>query len=75
MTEQIVYTTLSKNGNSVVIESPDGVRLKWNNTYEERIVGLEEKTMLPVDFQQTKSATEREMTKFPALFFPRTFSR
>ena len=65
------HKVVTKTGNSVVIESPDGVQLKRNNThvkkYEERIVGQEEKTTLPVDLEPTESATEQETAKFPLL--------
>ena len=58
------HKVVTKTGNSVVIESPDGVQLKRNNThvkkYEERIVGQEEKTTLPIDLEPTESATEQE---------------
>ena len=62
------------SGDSVVIESPDGVQLKRNNThvkkYEERIVGQGEKTTLPVDLEPTESATEQQTAKFPLLIRP-----
>ena len=58
------HKVVTKTGNSVVIESADGVQLKRNNThvkkYEERIVGQEEKTTLPIDLEPTESATEQE---------------
>ena len=59
---------------TVVIESPDGVQRKRNNShvkkYKERIVGQEEKTTLPVDFDPTESASEQETAKFPVLLRP-----
>ena len=65
---------VTKTGNGVVIESPDGVQLKRNNThvkkYEERIAGQEEKTTQPVDLEPTESATEQETAKFPLLLRP-----
>ena len=68
------HKVVTKTGNSVVIESPDGVQLKWNNThvkkYEERIVGQDEKTTLLVDLEPTESATEQETVKFPLLLRP-----
>ena len=68
------HKVVTKTGNSVVIESPDGVQLKRNNThvkkYEERIVGQEEKTTLPVDLEPTESATEQQTAKFPLLIRP-----
>ena len=68
------HKVVTKTGNSVVIESPDGVQLKRSNThvkkYEERIVGQEEKTTLPVDLEPTESATEQETAKFPSLLRP-----
>ena len=68
------HEVVTKTGNSVVIESRDGVQLKRNNThvkkYEERIVGQEKKTTLPVDLEPTESATEQEKVKFPLLLRP-----
>ena len=68
------HKVVTKTGNSVVKESPDGVQLKRNNThvkkYDERIVGQKEKTTLPVDLEPTESATEQEMAKFPLLLRP-----
>ena len=68
------HEVVTKTGNSVVIESPDDVQLKRNNThvkkYEERIVGQEDKTTLPVDLEPTESATEQETAKFPVLLRP-----
>ena len=68
------HKVVTKTGNSVVIESPDGVQLKRNNThvkkYEERIVGQDEKTTLPVDLKPTESATQQETAKFPLLLRP-----
>ena len=68
------HEVVTKTGDSVVIESPDDVQLKRNDThvkkYEERIVGQEEKTTLPVDFEPTESATEQETAKFPVLLRP-----
>ena len=68
------HAVFAKTGNSVVIESPDGVQRKRNNShvkeYKERIVGQEEKTTLPVDFEPTESASEQETAKFPVLLTP-----
>ena len=68
------HKVATKTGKSVVIESPDGVQLKRNNTYvkkyEERIVGQDGKTTLPVDLEPTESATEQEMANFPLLLRP-----
>ena len=38
--------------------------------YEERIVGQDGKTTLPVDLEPTESATEQEMANFPLLLRP-----
>ena len=58
------YEVVTKTGNSVVIESPNGVPLKRNNThvkkYEERIVRQSEAIPLLVDIVPTESATEQE---------------
>ena len=68
------HEVVTKTGNSVVIESPNDVQLKRNNThvkkYEERIVRQEEKTTLPVDLEPTESVTEQETAKFPVLLRP-----
>ena len=62
--DQVVYT---KTGNSVVIESPDAVQLKRNNThvkkYEQEIAGQDEKTPLPFYTVPTESASEQETAK------------
>ena len=68
------HEVVTKTGNSVVIESPDGVQLKQNNThvkkYKERTVEQEEKTTLPVNVEPTESVTEQETAKFPVLLRP-----
>ena len=59
------HKVVTKTGNSVVIESPDGVQLKWNNTHVKK---YDERTTLPVDLEPTESATVQETAKFPEKF-------
>ena len=61
------HEVVTKTGNSVVIESPDAVQLKRNNThvkkYEEEIAGQDEKTPLSFYTVPTESASEQETAK------------
>ena len=79
--EQFVYTICTwtplscyQNGQQCCYWITHGVQLKRNNShvkkYEERIVGQDEKTTLPVDLKPTESATEPETAKFPLLLRP-----
>ena len=61
------HEVVTKTGNSVIIESPEGVQLKRNTThvkkYEELPLGKDEKTPLPVDIAPTEPEQNNESPK------------
>ena len=65
---------LPKQGNSVVIESPEGVQLKRNTTHVKKYEGLpleqEENILLPVDIAPTEPEAQQGTTESPVLLRP-----
>ena len=61
------HEVVTKTGNSVIIESPEGVQLKRNTIhakkYEELPLGKDEKTPLPVDIAPTEPEQNNEWPK------------
>ena len=68
------HEVVTKTGNSVVIESPEGVQLKRNTThvkkYERLPLEQEENTPLPVDIAPTESEAQQGTTESPVLLRP-----
>ena len=64
------YDVVAKKGNSVVIESPEGVLLKRNTThvktYEEASGGTDETSALPDDTVPAESEAEQEKASSPS---------
>ena len=64
------HEVVTKTGNSVVIESPEGVQLKRDTTHVEKYEGLpleQEKTPLPVDNAPTEPEAQQGATESPVL--------
>ena len=68
------YDVITKNGNSVVIESSEGVQSMGNTThvkkYEEPSQSLDETTPVPDDTARTELESEQEKASSPVVSRP-----